>query len=58
MDERQPTYGLRPPVQVDALPPEHPDVRRQVEVIARGSTPVREYVDGEFRAWISREPAA
>jgi hypothetical protein len=26
----------------------------QVERIARGSTPVREYVDGKFQPWIER----
>jgi hypothetical protein len=58
-DMREPAFGLRPPVQVDALPVDHPRVIEQVERIARGSTPVREYAeDGSFRPWIEREPAA
>ena len=56
IDTRQPAHGLRPPVQVEPLPPDHPLVVAWVRRIAWLSTPNREYAeDGSFRGWIERE---
>jgi hypothetical protein len=55
-DNRQPTFGLRPPVQVEALPADHPRVQEWVAKIAALSTPVRELAaDGSFRQWIDAD---
>lgn len=38
--------------------PPAPTLEEWVERIARGSTPVREYVDGKFQPWIETPAAA
>jgi hypothetical protein len=39
----------------DGGPWRGPSLEEWVERIARGSTPVREYVDGKFQPWIDAE---
>ena len=55
-DNRTPHFGLRPPVQVEALPADDPRVVAWVRRIAAGSTPKRELAeDGSFKGWIDSD---
>lgn len=58
-DMREPAFGLRPPVQVDALPADDARVIEQVRRIAELSTPKRELdPEGRFVGWIDPDRRA